>query len=119
ASLSRIVDMLDNAIQCSPMAYSLDPLSALTHRQLAMLYVMAGRLDDADAAFQLAIELSPNAGLAHAFLAITRLMRGRAEEGLALAQAEQHDVFRNVAFAMIHHALGHPAESDKALQTLI
>ena len=45
--------------------------------------------------------------------------RGVRSEGLVLAQSESHDVFRNVAFAMIHHALGHPAESEAALQALI
>ena len=28
-------------------------------------------------------------------------------------------MFRNVAYAMIHHALGHPTESETALQALI
>jgi len=84
-----------------------------------MVYLMADRLDDAAAAFQLALDLSPSAGLNHAFLAITRLLQGRGQEALALAKAESHDVFRNLAFAMIHHSLGHPAESDTALQTLI
>jgi tetratricopeptide (TPR) repeat protein len=80
---------------------------------------MAERLDDAAASFQLALDLNPSGGLHHAFLAITRLLQGRPEEGLSLAQSESHDVFRNVAFAMIHHALGHPVESETALQALI
>ena len=40
-------------------------------------------------------------------------------EDRALAKAESHDVFRNLAFAMIQHSLGHPAESDAALKALI
>ena len=59
---------------------------------------MSDRLDDAAAAFQLALDISPTAGLNHAFLAIARLLQGRDEEALALAQAESHDVFRNLAF---------------------
>ncbi len=46
-------------------------------------------------------------------------MQGRAQEALALAAAESHDVFRNLALSMIHHALGRPAESDAALHALI
>ncbi len=97
----------------------LDPLSAPIHRQAAMIYLMSDRLDDAAASFQLALDLNPRVGLTHAFLAIARLLQGRTEEALALAAAESHDVFRHVAFAMIHHTLGHPAESDTALQALI
>ncbi len=119
AGLARIRGRLDDALELMRKATALDPLSPRTHRQAALIYVMANRLDDAAAAFQLALDLAPNAGLCHAFLAITRVIQGRAAEGLVLAEAESHEVFRNVAFAMIHHALGHPAESETALQALI
>jgi hypothetical protein len=67
----------------------------------------------------MAIELNPRGGLAHAFLAVTRMLQGRGKEALAIAAEESHDVFRNLAYTMIHHQLGHPEESDKALQALI
>jgi hypothetical protein len=46
-------------------------------------------------------------------------LQGRSGEALALAALESHDVFRDLAFAMIHHALGHPDASDQALRALI
>ncbi len=119
AGLARILGQYDKALELIRKAIELDPLSTRTHRQAAMIYLMAERLDDAAAAFQVALELSPNGGLSHAFLAIVRLLQGRGQEGLVLAEAESHDVFRNVAFAMIRHALGNPTESDAALQALI
>ncbi len=119
AGHARVLGRLDEALELIRRAIALDPLSARTHRQAALIYVMADRIDDAAAAFRLAIDLAPNAGLAHAFLAITRLMQGRNEEAVALAEAESHDVFRNVALAMIRHAQGRAAESEAALQTLI
>ena len=118
AGLAGILGRLDEGLELMRKAVALDPLSARTHRQAALLYYQANRLDDTAAAFQLALDLSPNAGLSHAFLAITRVMQGRAEEALALAAAESHDVFRNMALAMIHHALGHPAQSEAALKAL-
>jgi TolB-like protein/class 3 adenylate cyclase/Flp pilus assembly protein TadD len=118
AGLAGILGRLDEGLELMRKAVALDPLSARTHRQSALLYYQANRLDDTAAAFQLALDLSPNAGLSHAFLAITRVMQGRAEEALAIAAAESHDVFRNMALAMTHHALGHPAESDAALKAL-
>jgi len=119
AQLSRILGRVDEALELTRKALALDPLSARTHRQAAMIAVMSERYDEAAASFQLALDLAPNAGLNHAFLAITRLFQGRADEGLALAEAESHGVFRNLAFALIHHALGHARESDAALQALI
>ena len=119
AGHARILGQIDKALELVRKAIALDPLSARTHRQAALVYLQANRLDDAVASFKLTIDLSPNAGLAHAFLAIALLMQGRGEEGLALAAAESHDVFRNVAFSMIQHTLGHLTESDIALKTVV
>ena len=119
AGLAGILGRLEEGLELMRKAIALDPLSARTHRQAALLYYQANRLDDTAAAFQLALDLSPNAGLSHAFLAITRVTQGRADEALTIAAAESHEVFRNMALAMIHHALGHPAESDAALKALV
>ncbi|MGA8031376.1 MAG: tetratricopeptide repeat protein, partial [Casimicrobiaceae bacterium] len=119
AGLAGILGRLDEGLELMRKAIALDPLSARTHRQAALLYYQANRLDDTAAAFQLALDLSPNAGLSHAFLAITRVMQGRADEGLAVAAAESHDVFRNMALAMVHHALGNPEQSEAALKALV
>ena len=119
ASFERIMGRFDIGVDLIRRAIALDPLSARTHRQAALIYLGADRVDDAAKAFELALDLNPTTGLTHAFLAVTRLLQGRAEDGLVLAQAETHDVFRNVAFAMVHHTLRHPAESDAALKTLI
>jgi TolB-like protein/Flp pilus assembly protein TadD len=119
AGLARILGQRDKALELIGTAVALDPLSARTHRQAALIYIQSDRLDDAAAAFQVALDLSPNIGLSHAFLAIARLLQGRDHEALALAQAESHDVFRNLAFAMIQHSLGHSTEADAALQALI
>ena len=37
---------------------------------------------------------------------------------MELAKGESHDVFRNLASAMIHHAQGRAEESEAALRTL-
>src|SRR6266516_6371235 len=93
-------------------ALELAPGDANALRAAAQLDRILGRVDEAAASFQMALDLAPKAGLNHAFLAITRLLRGRVEGALALAEAESHDVFRNLAFSMIHHAQGRAAESD-------
>jgi len=117
--LARILGRNDEAFEFVNRALALDPLSASTHRQAAMIYWMANRLDEAAVALQAAIDISPKAGLHHGFLAIVRLLQGRGREALELAQAEGHDVFRYTSIAMVQHALGHPAESEAALRALI
>jgi TolB-like protein/Tfp pilus assembly protein PilF len=119
SGLAGLLGRPDEALALMNKVVALDPLSARTHRAMGLACFQAMRLDDAAAAFRLALDLSPNAGLSHAFFALVRLFQGRAEEGLAMAQAESHDVFRNLAFAMIQHALGNRAESDAALRTLV
>jgi len=117
--LARILGRLDEAAELIGKAIALDPLSTSTHRMAAMIHLLGNRVDDAAASFQVALDLNPNAGRCHAFLAIARLLQGRRQEALVLAEAESHPVFRNMAVAMIHHNLGHPAESETALQALI
>jgi TolB-like protein len=119
ATLARILGQHEKALALIRKALALDPLSAAIHREAAMVYFMSDRLEDAATSLQIALDLNPKGGLTHAFLAINRLLQGRSDEALSLAPAESHDVFRYLAFAMIHHKLGHPEESESALKALI
>jgi tetratricopeptide (TPR) repeat protein len=67
----------------------------------------------------MAIDINPTGTLAYAFLAITRVMQRRLEEALSLAERETHEVFRNVALAVVHRAAGREAQSAKAFHALI
>ena len=118
AELERVLGRIDKAIDLVARSLAIDPLSPRAQRQAGLVYYIADRPADAAAAFQLALDLSPDRGINHAFLAMARLRQGRAEEALDIAAAEKHDVFRNLALSMIHHTLGHGAESDAALKTL-
>jgi len=100
-------------------AIALDPLSARVHRESGIVAFSEARFDDAARAFQLTLDLNPKAGLAQAFLGVSRLLQGRVDEALEIAEAEPHDVFRNLALAMIHHTRGDRAASDAALDALI
>jgi TolB-like protein/class 3 adenylate cyclase/tetratricopeptide (TPR) repeat protein len=119
AQLTRILGRVDEGLDFVRRAIALDPLSARTHRQAGMIALIGERWDDAAASYQLALDLAPSAGLNHAFLAVTRLFQGRTQEALSHAQLESHGVFHNLALAMIHHKLGHQAESDAALKVMI
>jgi tetratricopeptide (TPR) repeat protein len=119
AVLARILGQPGKALELLGKAIAIDPLSARTHRQAGMTYVLSERYDEAAAAFELAIDLGPSHGLSHAFLAMIRLRQGRADEALAIAEQEPHEVFRNMALAIVRHAQGRVAESDAALRSLI
>jgi TolB-like protein/Tfp pilus assembly protein PilF len=119
AGLARVLGHTDEAFALMHKVVELDPLSARAHRELGHVCFQSGRLDDSAAAFQLALDLSPKSGLCHAFLAIVRLLQRRGDEAATLAAEESHDVFRNLAQAMIEHARGHAVASDAALRTLI
>ncbi len=118
AELARILGRRDEARELIRKVLAVDPLSSRTQRQAAMIHLASRDLDSAATAFRLALDLGPTAGLGHAFLAITRLQQGHAAEALPLAQAEPHDVFRNLALTMTLRALGRQAEADAALRTL-
>jgi len=76
ASFERIMGRFDIGVDLIRRAIALDPLSARTHRQAALIYLGADRVDDAAKAFELALDLNPTTGLTHAFLAVTRLLQG-------------------------------------------
>jgi TolB-like protein/tetratricopeptide (TPR) repeat protein len=119
AHLARVLGHFDEARELIRQAVKVDPLSVQMYRELALNYFLDRDLEDAAAAFERALDLDPNGGLSHAFLALTRLEQGRAQEALELARAEGHGVFRNLAIAIIQHALSHAKESDTALQAII
>jgi TolB-like protein/class 3 adenylate cyclase len=118
AELARILGRRDESRELIRKVLALDPLSARTQRQAAMIHLASRDLEAAAAAFRLALDLGPIGTLGHAFLAVVRVLQGRAAEALPLAQAEPHDVFRNLALTMTLRALGRQTEADAALRTL-
>ena len=50
---------------------------------------------------------------------MTLLAQGRGDEALVEAMREPNEAFRLWALAIVHHALGHRAESEAALRELI
>jgi TolB-like protein/class 3 adenylate cyclase/Tfp pilus assembly protein PilF len=118
AVLARVLGNLEQSRELVSKAVRLDPLSPRGHRQMGILYFMQDRFDEAATAFRLAIDIAPNAGIGHAFLSVTQMLQGRLDDAMATARLESHDVFRNLAFTMIYHAMGKHAESDAALKEL-
>jgi tetratricopeptide (TPR) repeat protein len=73
---------------------------------------------EAEEAYRKALMLAPQRILARAGLAMALLAQQRGEEALAEALQEPQEPFRLWSLAMVHHGLGHSAESDAALAEL-
>ena len=116
---ARALGRLEEAIVLCRRALEQDPLSTATPIHLGTMLHAADRLTEAEAAYRKGLELAPQRSCAHAFLALTLLAEGRGEEALAEALGEPHEAFRLWASGIVHHALGHRAESEAALRDLI
>jgi len=110
---------LDEAIELDRRALEQGPLSATTYHSLGHTLHATGRLGEAEAAYRKALELSPQIATTRATIALNLLAQGRGEEALTEVLREAEEWARLWATAIIHHAAGHRAESDAALQELI
>ena len=109
----------EEAIGLIRQALEQDPLSASAYSNLASALQARERFAESEQAYRKALELAPQITFARAFFSMTLLAQGRAEEALAEAMREPDEVIRSWALGIVHHALGHRAESDEALRTLI
>jgi tetratricopeptide (TPR) repeat protein len=117
--LARNLGRLEEAIGLYRRALEQDPLSAPSYHNLGMALGAMDRFVEAKAAHREALELAPQGVGTRGNLSLTLLALGRGEEALAEAGRESDQGFRLYALAIIHHGLGHAAESDAALEELI
>jgi len=110
---------LDEAVGLYRRALEQDPLSASGYHNLGVALQTADRFAEAEAALRKTLELSPQRVATRSYLSMTLFAQGRSEEALAEARREPEEQFRLWALAILHHSLGHPAESEAALQELI
>jgi serine/threonine protein kinase/Tfp pilus assembly protein PilF len=96
-----------------------DPLSAPSYHNLGMVLEAMDRFEEAETGFRKALELAPQRIGTRGMLSVTLLALGRGEEALAEAGREPDEAYRFWARAIVHHGLGHAAESEAALQDLI
>ena len=108
----------EEAVAVLERAASLDPLSADVATDLAVAYLQQGDLVGARAASERALRLSSSDPRATRTLGLALLLDGR----FAGARAAFHrsaDAFHALmGDAMVEHALGHPAESWRAIERM-
>jgi TolB-like protein/Flp pilus assembly protein TadD len=118
AGLAFRLGRLDEAIGLWSRAIEQDPLNAAAYHSLGITLDAADRLAEAELAYGKALELAPQRHGAHAFLGLNLLAQGRSDEALDEALREP-EPWRIYALAIVHHAAGHIAEADEALNELI
>jgi len=109
---------LADAITAVDRATQLDPLDTTSWLCLGSLRAASGRIDLARGAQLRVLEISRASADAHDELAVYDLLEGRPTDALARAPAiTKPERLRVVAIA--EHELGHPKESQRALNALI
>ena len=115
ASLGRVPE----AIAVFQKATLLDPLSAEGWVRLGICYLGLGKLDLAEAAAKRALEISPEQDRAARTLGFAYLLGNRLEEARAAFHRSHNTLFVRMGDAMVEHALGHPAESQRPLELIL
>jgi len=118
-ALARTQGRLEEAIGFYCRALEQDPLSAPSYHSLGLALEAMDRFVEAEAAFRKALELAPQGVATRGLLSVTLLAQGRGEEALKEALREPEEALQLWALAIVHHGLGHAAESDAALEELI
>ena len=100
-------------------ATDVDPLSPEAWRWLAFVYLGAGEDDRARRALLRALEIAPEHDWALATLAMSLLSGGDAAGALRTMERSRTEMWRLWGRALAHHTLGHPGESQAALDSLV
>jgi serine/threonine-protein kinase len=79
----------------------------------------SGRLKEAREAFNRSLEISPQQSFTPYWLGVTYLIDGQAAAALATFGRSTSQVFRLAGATMAENDLGHPVESQRALDELI
>jgi len=117
--LQAVLGHVDEGIALCRQSLEQDPLSAAAYTTLGGMLLSKDRLAEVEVAYREALELAPSRAGARAGLAMALALQGRGEEALREAFQEHHEAYRLWALTIVHHELGHDAESDAALTQLI
>jgi TolB-like protein len=110
---------LPEAIAAIKKATSSDPLSSLSWQLLGGTLIVDRQFAAAHEALQRALDIEPDSNYALYNLGTLQLLENRAADALATFRQIGDDVFSPTGIAMAEHSLGHPKESQQALDALI
>jgi TolB-like protein/Flp pilus assembly protein TadD len=119
ATLLERLGRLPEAIAVGRRATEIDPLSAIAWSNLGLYLTFHRDYPAADEALRRCLEINPESSFGGHHVTILRLLERNAAEALATARKIGIEFFRLTDVAMAEHSLGHPMESQRALDELI
>jgi len=119
ASLLAALGRLPEAIIALQEAAVIDPLSADIPVWLSAVYLGTGQVALAEAAATRALEISPEHGRAARNLGFALALQDRLPEARAAFRRSTNRIFVRMGDVMVEHALGHAAESQRALDEIL
>ena len=96
-----------------------DPLGSSRWNNLGGYYQSSGQLDLSQKALERALEVGPDSDWPHFLLATNLLLQGKAAEALPWIAQIRSPFYKLAIESMAQHSLGHPKESEDALNELI
>ena len=115
----RTLGRLPEAIIFARKAADMDPLNGQSWSSLGALLLCNGQFRPARDALNRSLEINPEQAFAAAWLGILLLLEGHPDEALKSFNRSTAEFLRLMGSAIAQHALGHAAESQKALDGLI
>jgi TolB-like protein/DNA-binding winged helix-turn-helix (wHTH) protein/Tfp pilus assembly protein PilF len=115
SALAYTFGRYDEAARYANQAIAISPLEQILWANLAVIRVAAGRFDDAEVAVRKGLEITPRIAGVHWFLGTILLLRGSLETARAEIEQESEVGFREEGLALLYHAMGQRADSDRAL----
>lgn len=118
AVLAAALGRMDDAIALLKDVLARDPVSAVSHANLANAYLLSRRYEDAERSIRSALTLSPQYAGAHYRLGRMRLAQGDLEEARAAFAAEPLEAGQLLGRAMLGNVEGDIEASEAALDAL-
>jgi TolB-like protein len=115
--LQATLGHVNDGIETMHKALALDPMSVMAWRRLAHFYAHSRQFAAAREAVDRLQQLDPEGNRGRNVVDLD-LLTGRAQEALTVGERDGSN-FSFVIIAMAQHALGRPAESRQALDTLV
>jgi len=119
AMLLTALGGMAEVIAICQQAAVLDPLSADIQYLLNAAYLGTGQFALAEAAASRALEVSPEHARAARNLGITLLLQNRVPDARAAFHRSNHEFVVSMGDVMVEHTLGHSAESQRALDSIL
>jgi TolB-like protein len=117
--IARTLGHFPEGIAAARRATELDPLNARVWFTLGSVLAMSGQNGAAREALSRSLEISPDQAFTPFAMGMTFLLEGNAAAAKTFFPRSTNDVFRLAGAALAEHALGHFAESQRALDEMI